>query len=309
MKSVPLFPAADWPHLLLLVLAPLTPLGLALLLRLLFVGAPVLGDYTVLQPVTLASASRLEALFESVDYSWPPRQQVPALEVRRIPADMAELEISRKKTLFLRALLPMVLAENARLRNERRWLDEMTSNARLSSQAQYQRLLQMAEEYGLGEKPVDTVTLISRLRERVDEVPIGLVLAQAANESGWGTSRFSREVNNLFGEWTYKESQGVLPRHRKEGASHFVRSFSDLRSSVRSYLLNINSNRAYSPLRALRAQLRREGRELDPLLLAEGLIRYSARGEEYVAEIRAMIRKDGLNALGPLRLVHSATAG
>ena len=287
----------DWHHLALLGTASLFPVALALLLTL-FVPVDAVP---AIQPVTVKSAHRLEALFDSVDYSWPPREIVPALGVTRIPADMAKLEVGRKKELFLRALLPLVLAENAQLRAERRWLEKVMANAGQNSKTVQNRLRRLADEYGLdgGEEPME---LLPRLYRRIDVVPVGLVLAQAANESGWGTSRFSLEVNNLFGEWTYKARHGVLPQQRADGARHFVRSFGNLRASVRSYMHNINSGQAYAPLRELRARMRREGRELDPLLLAKGLVRYSARGEAYVAEIRAMIRSNGLNVLGPLRL-------
>ena len=106
--------------------------------------------------------------------------------------------------------------------------------------------------------------LLPRLYRRIDVVPVGLVLAQAANESGWGTSRFSLEVNNLFGEWTYKARHGVLPQQRADGARHFVRSFGNLRASVRSYMHNINSGQAYAPLRELRARMRLKPRKNSP---------------------------------------------
>jgi Bax protein len=298
----------DWRRMPLFVAALLFPALLALLLSLLLPARPFLASIPDLQPLAPQSAQQLEALFDSIGYSWPPQQQVvPALAITRIPADMAGLEVGRKKTLFLRALLPLVLAENARLSQERQWLACVASAGGDYRTVQL-RLRGMAEEYGL-DASLEPELLIASLLERVDVVPVALVLAQAANESGWGTSRFSREVNNLFGEWTYSSAHGVLPERRVEGANHYVRRFTDIRSSVRAYLRNINRNRAYAPLRELRAQLRSEGHEPDPLRLAEGLLRYSARGEEYVAEIKQMIRNNGLNELGPLRLVHSATAG
>lgn len=292
----------DWRRLPLLGSAFLSPIALALLLTLLVPADPFGGTIPVLQPVTLASAQRLEALFDSVDYSWPPAGQVPALAITRIPEDMAELEVERKKGLFLRALLPLVLAENARLGSERRWLERLMDNPGEDAGAEREGLRRLAREYGLESALNEPATLLTKLHKRIDVVPVGLVLAQAANESGWGTSRFSREVNNLFGEWTYKAGQGVVPRKRSDGARHFVRRFEDLRASVRSYMHNINTGRAYRPLRELRARMRREGRKLDPLLLATGLKRYSSRGETYVAEIQAMIQGNGLNTLGPLDL-------
>ena len=140
------------------------------------------------------------------------------------------------------------------------------------------------------------------LLRRVDEVPPALVLAQAANESAWGNSRFAREANNLFGQWTYKQDLGMVPARRDEGARHYVRVFPDLRSSVRAYLRNINIGHAYLDLRRMRARMRAAGQQLDPYRLSDGLLRYSQRGEEYVNEIRTMMSINGLDQLGPLQL-------
>jgi Bax protein len=210
--------------------------------------------------------------------------------------------------LFFRTLLPLVVVENERLRAERRWLAEVMRNGYLATFAQRARLQRLLDAYGMERDAMIDADLLERLYRRIDVIPPGLVLAQAANESGWGTSRFSREVNNLFGEWTYRAEHGVVPLRRRDGASHYVRRFDSLRHSVRSYLNNLNRNRAYRSLRALRASLRRQGREPDALILAGGLARYSARGGAYVAEIRTMIRSNGLNELGPLNLARSARA-
>lgn len=250
-----------------------------------------------LEPVAVDSADELETVFARHDYQWPP-QQVPALAVRSLPHDMQQLQVKQKKRLFFQMLLPLVVAENERLRLEREWLLAAADEREVDGE----RLSALAKEYKL-EPTMAQDKLISQLLLRVDAVPAGLVLAQAANESGWGTSRFSREVNNLFGEWTWDADKGVVPQQRIEGANHFVRRFASLRESVRSYLHNINSGGAYEKLRSLRASLRRQDKPLDPLLLATGLERYSARGQAYVEEIQAMIRGNGLNKLGRPDLV------
>jgi len=250
-----------------------------------------------LEPVTVDSADELERTFARHAYQWP-AQQVPALAVRSLPHDMQQLQVARKKRLFFQMLLPLVVAENARLRLERDWLEAAADDDDIDTE----RLSALAEEYRL-DPAMAQDKLMSQLLLRVDTVPAGLVLAQAANESGWGTSRFSREVNNLFGEWTWNADKGVVPTQRAEGAEHFVRRFASLRESLRSYLHNINSGEAYKKLRSIRASLRSQDKPLDPLLLATGLERYSARGQAYVAEIQAMIRTNGLNILGRPDLV------
>jgi len=306
-----LIPNHDWRFLSLLISAALFPVLLALLLSG-FVPVPLPPPF-VEQVVPLTSlgtvpARELESLFNRENYRWPPEDVVPALAVNRLPRDLHTLSISRRKSLFLRTLLPLVLAENARLLAERRWLEGVIKEGGVSGEAQRLRLQRLLGEYGMtGTGEIDSA-LLHRLYQHIDIIPPGLVLAQAANESGWGTSRFSREANNLFGEWTYIAAQGVMPLRRHEDATHYVRRFDTLRHSVNSYLNNLNRSRAYRSLRKLRADLRKQGREPDALTLARGLKYYSARGVAYVAEIRAMIDHNGLNDLGPLRLVRSATA-
>ena len=254
----------------------------------------------ILRPAWVNSVSQLEALFGQLNYQWPPQYSVPAISVRTLPPDFHTLSAEKKKSLFFRSLLPLVMAENTLLRQERVWL-QLVQKGRIK--ADQKRLNELASVFRVREElPRDE--LVTQLLLRVDEVPAGLVLAQAANESGWGTSRFSREVNNLFGEWTWDADNGVMPHRRPQSASHYVRRFDSLRASVRSYLHNINTGHAYEEFRELRAAMRSEGARLDPLRLASALEKYSARGREYVHEIQVMIRSNGLNKLGQIDLLH-----
>lgn len=253
-----------------------------------------------LRPITVNSALQLEALFNDLNYNWPPQSSVPAVAIRTLPDGLQAMQVERKKSLFFRSLLPLVLAENARLRVEREWLQQVQQG---KVPVDLLRLQALADSYRI-RKTLPVPELVTELLLRVDVIPPGLVLAQAANESGWGTSRFSREANNLFGEWTWDEGLGVTPRRRPADASHYVRRFSSLRQSVESYLHNLNSGHAYEVLRQHRAQMRKNGVPLQPLQLAAGLEKYSARGRDYVDEIRRMIRSNRLNNLGPLDLVH-----
>ncbi|MCG8435772.1 MAG: glucosaminidase domain-containing protein [Gammaproteobacteria bacterium] len=128
-------------------------------------------------------------------------------------------------------------------------------------------------------------------------IPHSLVLAQAALESGWGTSRFAQEANNLFGVWTWNPKEGLPPRRKSKGASHFVRKYEDLRASVRSYLFNINVGHAYRDLRRSRAAMREQNQDIDVMQLAAELESYSERGEQYVEEVRIMIEYNRLALL------------
>ncbi len=154
----------------------------------------------------------------------------------------------------------------------------------------------------MAEGSIEDEATRAELARRLDEVPAALVLAQAANESAWGSSRFAREGKNLFGEWTYKNGEGLIPDERAEGENHAVRIFPTLRASVQSYFNNINSGRAYEALRVMREELRNDSRSLDALKLATGLSRYSERGEAYVEEIKKMIRSNRLSSLGEVSL-------
>ncbi len=122
-------------------------------------------------------------------------------------------------------------------------------------------------------------------------------MAQAANESAWGTSRFAQQGNNLFGIWLFGEGAGLVPEQRPEGATYRVRVFGSLSASVAGYMHNLNRGHAYGKLRRLRARMRRTHQPLDGEVLAQGLLRYSERGAAYVAEIQAMIRHNQLRAV------------
>lgn len=291
-------------HIKLLLLAATAPLLLSAALSWLLVRPYVAGvpAEIPLHALEVATAEHLETIFAGYDYAWPPQGPVPRLAIDRFPPDIGQLEVARKKALFFRGLLPMVAAENERIRAQRRFIEERFALGPLRPGTRnWNQVERLAELYRVAGDLNDPVVREILLR-RVDEVPAALVLAQAANESAWGTSRFAREANNLFGLWTYKKDLGMVPAQRMEGASHYVRVFPDLRSSVRVYLFNLNIGHAYVDMRRARAALRLAGEALDAEHLAEGLTRYSERGAEYVAEIRRMISSNGLGQLGDLML-------
>lgn len=253
-----------------------------------------------LQTLRAQSATQLSRQLAQRDYQWPPRG-VPALALQALPHDLDQLPVADKKRVFLQSLLPLVLAENRRVAAERQFVQQALADWPLPEGQRRARLKRLAARYqvkgDLEDEPVRR-----RLLRRVDQVPPALALAQAANETGWGTSRFAREANNLFGQWTYDASEGLVPKDRAEGKSHYVRRFSDLRASVRGYLRNLNTHPAYRGLRERREQLRNQRRPLDALELAAGLQAYSERGMDYVEDIRAMIRHNDLQRLAGAEL-------
>jgi Bax protein len=135
---------------------------------------------------------------------------------------------------------------------------------------------------------------LPELLNRVDVVPPSLALAQAANESAWGTSRFAREGNNFFGQWCLKPGCGMVPGARAAGKRHEVKAFADPLESTRAYMRNLNTSRVYYVLRHLRYSVRQKGAYPAGLDLTGGLLSYSARGQEYVKEIRQIIRSNQL---------------
>ena len=139
------------------------------------------------------------------------------------------------------------------------------------------------------------MVLISLWGFRLDEIPAGLAIGQAAYESGWGTSKFTIQGNALFGQWTYG-GEGMVPeQQRKELGDHKIASFAWPFDTVRGYFLNLSTHAAYEDFRKLRAGLRKDGKPLNSLTLADGLTHYSERGQEYVDSLKDLIRSNGFD--------------
>ncbi|KAA3627983.1 MAG: hypothetical protein DWQ09_12645 [Proteobacteria bacterium] len=273
---------------------PLSASGTTLLER---KGINVLAIHT-------RSAEELDALFQDLDFKWPfdASVEIPPLEVTALPLDLDQLDVRKKKSVFFRTLLPLVAMENRIIREQRDFIKQAFRDGPLAPDSKVAAAIEDIAKHYRVTGDLNSRLFRESLMRRVDVVPAGLVLAQAANESGWGTSRFAQNANNLFGVWTYKRRAGMAPIDRDEGAKHAVRAYPSLRRAVRSYLFNINVGHAYQELRQLRAAMRQAGEPLDAHELAAGLVRYSSRGEAYVEEIRRLIRINKLNDMVNLRL-------
>jgi Bax protein len=287
----------------LLALLPLTVAGLiSREYRHARVAQAPAANSVELIPIQPPSAEALKNIFSSEDYSWPPQDTVPPYAIQSLPYGMDTLDKDQKKTIFYRALLPIVLAENSRIWNERVFLLEQFGQGAVDLQSDAgQEVQRIAGRYRVDGDMNDPKVRDTLLR-RVDVVPVSLVLAQAAQESGWGTSRFALESNNLFGIWTWNEDAGSVPLDRPDDATHLVRVYPDIEASVRAYLHNINIGFAYTDFRDLRASMRAAGQPLDPFALAGALDRYSTAGDMYVDDIREMLRSSELDKLGSLSL-------
>lgn len=214
--------------------------------------------------------------------------------VTEVPDFSGYADVRDKKQAFFGFLAPIVQAENSRIEVARFQLetlhDRFTQTGRLSK-AERKQLLVIANDYNVDIEVDDELDAsFGVLLRRVDVVPEALVLVQAANESGWGTSRFAREGLNFFGQWCFRKGCGLVPDARSEDMNHEVRKFASVNASVRSYLRNINTHPAYFELRRLRAEKRASGADIRALDLTQGLLSYSERGEDYVHELNSMIR-------------------
>ncbi len=203
-------------------------------------------------------------------------------------------QVDARKAAFFGYLRPIVEAKNRAIADDRERL--LTIAQKFAEQGRISVLdelwlRRLARDYRLEWTSDAPGELIAELKRRVDIVPIPLVLVQAAKESGWGTSRFAREANNLFGQWCYREGCGVVPKRRVAGANHEVRSFASVGRAIDAYLRNINSGNAYARLRQIRAGLRAQGKRLTGAALADGLLFYSQRRQAYVEEVKSMLRQ------------------
>ena len=254
-------------------------------------------------PLTPNSVAYLTRTFNRADFDLDHvadgKGVVPRLYIKRFPHDLSDVaEVKDRKAVFFRTLLPLVLKVNEDLRAERRRLWSQHSRLRLGEKpgaVDRLWLIVMAERYKVRRGDVDA------LLARVDVVPPSLALAQAAEESGWGTSRFAKEGNALFGQWTWT-GKGIAPLSRDEGKTHKIRAFSSLLESVRAYTLNLNTHRAYRNLRAARADMRATGNAFDGHALAGYLDRYSERGLSYVDALRTIMNANRLDRFDEAKL-------
>lgn len=290
-------------YLILAVVAFGLPLAAALLLSLsISFGPRFSSDDLPFITVSPDKPAQLLEIFREQGYVWMPSGKVPLIAVETMPNNMNALPVDKKKSVFFRTLLPLVLAENARIAERRAFLEKHFSSGSIEPNSKTaRRIHQIANRYEITGELNDPATQEALLR-RVDTIPPALILAQAAIESGWGSSRFAQQGNNFFGIWTWNADIGLKPRQRSEDANHFVRAYPNIRSSVRSYLHNINIGHAYHELRLKREIMRANHEPLDAIKLAGALENYSTRGHAYVVDVRNMITYNNLQQLRGAKL-------
>ena len=235
-------------------------------------------------------ASILNQLFEDNDYNLKKvraNKIVKPFEVGMLPEELKNIESTKKrKDLFIKIVLPLILSENNRILRDRDILFKVL-NKNNNTKSEKRWLDKKFKQYGVVNKDVST------LKIRMDIIPVSLALAQAAKETGWGTSRFAIEGNALFGQWTYS-GDGIKPAAADKGDKHKVMAFSVLKSSVRAYQRNLNTHKSYRAFRKERAIQRDNEQNLDSTLLANYLGSYAETGDEYVKTLKQIINQNNL---------------
>jgi len=206
-------------------------------------------------------------------------------------------DVTQKKISFFDFLQPYIDEENARVERLRAELLRVIDKIRQAQALSYEEtqfLQDLSLTYQVETDNLYAPGFLNTLVRRVDVIPPSLVLAQAANESAWGTSRFAVEGFNFFGQWCYTEGCGLVPQRRRPTAYHEVKSFSSIQDSVNAYFMNLNTFPSYQEMRKIRKELRDLQKPIDGISLAEGLSKYSERGEDYINELRSMIHYNAL---------------
>lgn len=218
-------------------------------------------------------------------------QAVPAVFASKLPEVLPEIRETRlKKRTFFRVVLPLILESNTRILAKREYLLDLSTRPTLAPE-ELEWLRELAQDY---EVDPDAPDMTEELLRRVDIIPPSLAMAQSITESGWGTSRFAHNGRALYGQRTWSRGGGIIPKQRRSGETYEVRAFRSLLESVESYMRNLNTHPAYDELRRRRANDRDIGRPLSGHVLAAGLDRYAETGEQYVEELRTLMRVNRL---------------
>lgn len=207
-----------------------------------------------------------------------------------LPDDFMEIKsVNERKKLFINTLLPIIYSENLKILEDRKkildWWNE-------SQGENFSRDFWPSWLFELSEKYETSDSNLGNLLMKVDVIPISMALAQAAIESGWGTSRYLREGNAIYGQYTFEKDKGIRPERRESNEKFFIKKFRNLSESTRSYFKNINTHRAYDDFREERKKLRMNGVKLSGVKLVKFLTSYSERRDEYVKDVENIIQSN-----------------
>ena len=240
-------------------------------------------------------------LFKDVDYDLRKVRNdklVKPIYFTQFPRDLDNLQsVQLKKETFIKIVLPLIVAENEKILDDREKL-KLLIEKKFTSDLEKQWLRQKLLEYKVKKGNLDELFL------RMDMIPVSIALAQAAKESGWGTSRFALEGNAIFGQWTW-DGQGIAPLRRDGDKNHKILKFPILRASVKAYKNNLNTHKSYSKFRTKRKQLRDKNKNITGLALTETLKNYAQTGSEYTRILNQIITQNRLSDFEFVKLVNS----
>ena len=247
-------------------------------------------------------ASTIKQLFEDTNYTLEDvrnKKLVKPVALTLLPNEIKMIENTKKrKEFFIQIVLPLILKENNNIKIDRKRLFSII-NKNNNTNLEKKWLEKKYKQYGIPSKD------LSILKIRMDEVPVSLALAQAAKETGWGTSRFAQEGNALFGQWTWS-GEGLKPKDADQNEGHKVMKFNVLQASVRAYQRNLNTHKSYKDFRKARAELRDQGLSLDSLVLSEFLKNYAETGNQYVEVLKKIINQNNLKDFDDAKLLPSS---
>ena len=248
------------------------------------------------------SAATIEQLFKDTGYSLKEVREtklVKPITLSLLPGELKKIESTKKrKDLFIKIILPLIIEENTRIRLDRKKLFSIL-NKNNNNNIEKKWLNQKFEQYGVLNKDLST------LKVRMDIIPVSLIIAQAAKETGWGTSRFAIEGNALFGQWTWS-GEGIKPAGADNDDTHKVMKFKILKASVRAYQRNINTHSSYKDFRMARAELRDNNTKLNSLVLSNYLDKYAETGKDYVKILKQIINQNNLTDFDDVKLQPSS---
>ncbi len=246
------------------------------------------------------SASTIEQLFKDTNYNLKTVKETKLVNIGNnldhLPLEMKSIEnIKKRKKLFIQIVLPLIIEENTRIKLDRKKLFVIL-NKNSNSNSEVEWLKKKFKQYGVAKNDLST------LKIRMDEIPVSLAIAQAAKETGWGTSRFAQKGNALFGQWTWS-GNGINPAAADSNSTHKVASFKVLKASVKAYQRNINTHSSYRKFRKERAIQRDNLGKLNSLELVKYLDKYAETGIEYTKILSKIIKQNSLTDFDDVKIL------
>tara|TARA_B100001250_G_scaffold379738_1_gene370650 strand:+ start:5162 stop:6274 length:1113 start_codon:yes stop_codon:yes gene_type:complete len=247
-------------------------------------------DKNVTDPPRL-SASTIEEIFNQTKYDLKKVKETKLVnvgnEIPMLPKELKNIaSVKKRKELFIKIVLPLIAEENNRIKFDRKKLFVILNKSN-NTELEKQWLKTKFKQYSVRNNDLST------LKIRMDEIPVSLAIAQAAKETGWGTSRFAQEGNALFGQWTWS-GDGIRPAAVDKNAKHKVARFTVLKASVKAYQRNLNTHPSYGEFRKERAIQRDNDGKLNSLELVKFLDKYAETGIEYTIVLKKIIKQNSL---------------